>query len=408
MEGNLLGTDATGAARPVGTFGVGSGVALFDGASGNVIGGTSLGAGNVISATLGFGVEIGDSASTGNLIEGNLIGTDATGTLAAGNEGDGVYLSSAGNTVGGTVAGAGNLIADNFGAGIVVTGDAATGNRISANRIYANSGQAIDLGGDGVTSNSAARRTGPNNLQNYPVVVTTADGQFEGELSGSMPNTTFGVDIFASSSYGPGGAGEAEDFLGSLDVTTDSNGEAIFAVPFPVPAGLPIVTATATDPAGDTSEVSGLRTAKLTAPTQTVHVVPGQPVEISTDSGDGIALHDPDAGVLEPAWNLTFSVTSGTLALSSTAGLIGTGDGTGSLSYTGSVSALDAALEGLHYIPPQEAHVFATANLVAQSYGAGTPGTTDAHRRRIRRLHDGGQRPGLVAAGHPRHRRRGR
>lgn len=89
----------------------------FDGASGNVIGGTSLGAGNVISATLGFGVEIGDSASTGNLIEGNLIGTDATGTLAAGNEGDGVYLSSAGNTVGGTVAGAGNLIADNFGMG---------------------------------------------------------------------------------------------------------------------------------------------------------------------------------------------------------------------------------------------------------------------------------------------------
>ena len=54
----------------------------------------------------------------------------------------------------------------------------------------------------------------------------------------------------------PGGAGQAEDYLGSLEVTTDSQGQAVFDVPFTPPAGLPVVTATATDPEGNTSEVS--------------------------------------------------------------------------------------------------------------------------------------------------------
>ena len=81
-----------------------------------------------------------------------------------------------------------------------------------------------------------------------------------------LADTTFRIDVFASSGYGPGGAGEAEDYLGSLDVTTDSNGQAFFDVPFTPPAGLPIVTATATDPEGNTSEVSAQRRATLQTP----------------------------------------------------------------------------------------------------------------------------------------------
>ena len=125
---------------------------------------------------------------------------------------------------------------------------------------------AIDLGNDGITDNSTSPRQGPNNLQNFPVVITTSGGQLEGGLSGSTPNMTFRIDLFASDSYSTAGAGQAEVYLGSLGVTTDGQGQAVFDIPFTLPAGKPMVTATATDPQGNTSEVSALRTTSLRAP----------------------------------------------------------------------------------------------------------------------------------------------
>src|SRR5262249_34976098 len=119
--------------------------------------------------------------------------------------------------------------------------------------------QAIDLGGDGITYNSASPRQGPNNFQNFPIVVSTADGRLEGLLSASTPSSTIRVDVFSSSSFGPAGTGEAREYLGSLDVTTDSRGQAVFDIPFIPPAGLSVMTATATDPNGNTSEVSAVR-----------------------------------------------------------------------------------------------------------------------------------------------------
>ena len=62
--------------------------------------------------------------------------------------------------------------------------DTTVGDEITANRIFGNTGQAIDLGDDGVTDNGTAPRQGPNNLQNFPIIVTTADGQLEGWLGG--------------------------------------------------------------------------------------------------------------------------------------------------------------------------------------------------------------------------------
>ena len=155
--------------------------------------------------------------------------------------------------------------------------DLCVGNQITANRIFGNTGQAIDLGDDGVTDNGTSPRQGPNNLQNFPIFVTTADGQTEGWLGGSTPDTTFRIDFFASAAYGPGGSGEAQDYLGSLEVTTDASGQVSFAVPFTAPAGLPIITATATDPQGNTSEVSALRPGYL-AGTVSFRSRGGQPV----------------------------------------------------------------------------------------------------------------------------------
>ena len=96
-----------------------------------------------------------------------------------------------------------------------------------------------------------------------------------------------------------------------MEVTTDATGQVVFAVPFTAPAGLPIITATATDPQGNTSEVSALRQATLQAPPQSVRVVPDQSLVFSAASGDGFAIQDPDAGPLNPVWDLTLSVSAG-------------------------------------------------------------------------------------------------
>jgi hypothetical protein len=315
------------------------------------------------------------SGSDGNTIAGNKIGTDATGTASLPNQSGGIVIApgTSNDTIGGTTAGAGNLIAYNGGSGVVVFdfSDAmSVGDQITGNRIFANSGQAIDLGGDGVTYNASSPRQGANNLQNFPIIVTTANGQLEGRLWGSLPDTTFRVDIFASAAYNADESGEAEDYLGSMEVTTDASGQLVFAVPFTAPAGLPFITATATDPQGNTSEVSALRRAALRLPSGSIRVVPDQGLNFATASGDRIAIQDPDAGPLDPAWDLTLSVGAGTLTLPSTAGLTGSGNGTGSLSYRGPLSAIDAALEGMIFNPPAGPHVLTTLTLGAQSVGA--------------------------------------
>ena len=143
-------------------------------------------------------------------------------------------------------------------------------------------------------------------------------------------------------------------------VTTDTAGEVSFAIPFAAPAGLPDLAATATDSQGETSAVSSLRSAVFQVPRQDVRQAPGQPVLFSSASGDALALQDPYAGPLDPAWNLTLSVTVGTLTLSQTTGLTGAGDGTSSLSYSGPLSALNAALQGLTYTPPAATQYLAT------------------------------------------------
>ena len=64
------------------------------------------------------GVGIVGNGASGNLVEGNFIGTDVTGTIDIGNSLDGVRIVAAGNTIGGTAAGARNVISGNTGRGI--------------------------------------------------------------------------------------------------------------------------------------------------------------------------------------------------------------------------------------------------------------------------------------------------
>ena len=111
VRGNYIGTDVTGTVGLPNRF---WGIELTD-APGNTIGGTEPGAGNLISGNgfneegelLGGGIRI-QFESPGNLVQGNLIGTDASGTAPLPN-GLGVLfdLGASGNTIGGTAPGAG-------------------------------------------------------------------------------------------------------------------------------------------------------------------------------------------------------------------------------------------------------------------------------------------------------------
>jgi len=137
VEGNYIGTDITGTKAVANSRGI-----LCETAN-NTIGGTASGAGNVISGNLNNGVEL-DQGATGNLVQGNRIGTDVTGIVALGNEGVGIAISSSGNTIGGTTVDASNVISANQAGGIeIFTGSA---NLVQGNLIGTDASGTVALG----------------------------------------------------------------------------------------------------------------------------------------------------------------------------------------------------------------------------------------------------------------------
>jgi predicted outer membrane repeat protein len=142
-----------------GTVGMGNdnGISL-SGSAGNVIGGTMAGAGNVISDQR-VGMGISSSGSSSNVVQGNYIGTDASGTAPLGNDEEGIRVwSASNNTIGGTEAGAGNIVAFTVtGSGISVHEPSSSGNAVLSNSIFSNGDIGIGLGPwDGVTMNDSA------------------------------------------------------------------------------------------------------------------------------------------------------------------------------------------------------------------------------------------------------------
>ena len=115
--------------------------------SGNRIGGTNPADVNVISGNEEYGILIEGASATGNVVLGNYIGTDATGTLDIGNTYAGVVIGdAANNTIGGRDPGARNLISGNDEAGVELWGATSTGNQIVGNWIGLNSAGVVSLG----------------------------------------------------------------------------------------------------------------------------------------------------------------------------------------------------------------------------------------------------------------------
>ncbi len=267
VQGNYVGTSADG----TGALGNNGPAVWLNGAAGVTVGGAATGAGNVLAAStsaLGGGLRVEGGTATGNLVYGNLIGRNAanTGNLANAGSGLGLAGGANGNTIGGTAAGQANVIGGNAlaGIGFDTTGGAPLRNRISGNSIFGNNQKGIrldnsstPLANDGATSAAQA-----NNGMDSPVLTSAVLSgntlNVTGYVGSAAGQSTFGnavVELFAAAPDASG-FGEGRTYLGS--VTADASGNFGGTVTLPVgvtlTAGTSLITGTATDANGNTSE----------------------------------------------------------------------------------------------------------------------------------------------------------
>lgn len=270
--GNLIGTDSSGLnAVPNGSDPDSTGAAVLVG-TGFIT--TFIGssddplARNVISGNGSGGIliaaEIGVNGAT--FVDGNYIGVNRN-AAPLGNQSDGITINTRNSFIGR------NVIAHNEGAGVFIRnlpGVQSRNNIVRLNSIYGNGGLGIELTADttlpilpdGVTPNDCLDVDElANRLQNYPVLTApvfngngtvSVEGAFQ-----SQPSTDFVIDFYANSTPDTSGFGEGETYIGSKTLRTGSDGITtfLFTSPGTVASNL-LITATATDPGGNTSEFS--------------------------------------------------------------------------------------------------------------------------------------------------------
>ncbi len=262
VRGNFIGADATGTVK----FGFSEeGISTIG--NGYTIGGTSAGDGNVVAGSTP-GISLG---GTNHVVQGNFLGTDVTGTLDLGNDTTGLSAFGGDHVIGGLGAGEANTIAFNgsiAGAGVLVSGQRVTirGNRIYENRSASGMGLGIDLGPyDVLVNDPGDGDSGANGFQNYPILLSAGPATPQGAgthitgILNSTASTTFDLDFYSNPACAnrPQEFVEGQEYIGSKQVTTNGSGDASFDITLPVnvePGAR--ITATATDPDGNTSEFS--------------------------------------------------------------------------------------------------------------------------------------------------------
>lgn len=217
--GNAIGTNLAGTSSLANAR---DGINLGAGANANTIGGVGVGEGNLISGNgrAGIVVQVGQT-----VIQGNKIGTAADGTTALANNSHGIVVTNkAANTaIGGSAAGAGNVIAHNGAFGVLIGKDATfttpagAGNSVLGNSIFSNALLGIRLNG------------GANHSQTFPTINTATiinagtQLQINFQLA-SRPSQDYRIEFFANVAADPLGFGEGQNFLGFVVVTTDATG----------------------------------------------------------------------------------------------------------------------------------------------------------------------------------------
>lgn len=291
VRGNLIGTDASGTTLAGNAF---SAVTL------NSATGTTIVA-NVIGGMTSTGIFV-QGGSHDVVIQGNHIGVDASGTVALPIDGYGVSAqgdspSPTDVTIGGIGAGEGNVIT-NCTIGVEASGGTTfpMGITIRGNSITGNSQLGIDLIPGGVAPNDPDDADdGPNGFQNFPDLTGAGASETDITIDGTLtstPNATYAVDFYASPSADPSGNGEGATYLGSTTVPIGATGTATFGVTLPVVvAPGAVITATATDADGNTSEFSAVltSTAASTTTTTTTTTVTTTTTTVTTTTSTTVA-----------------------------------------------------------------------------------------------------------------------
>jgi CSLREA domain-containing protein/uncharacterized repeat protein (TIGR01451 family) len=274
IVGNLIGTAADGStARSNGSAGI---RIATDGRLAVEIGGGVPGLRNVIAGNGQDGIRfecltVDFDCFDGSRVLGNAIGVGADGSSPLGNGRHGILVAAMANgrlTIGGEMPGEPNVIAHNDGDGVRATHGGLGRLTVSVNEIFANAGIGFDLGGDGRTANDPGDAdTGPNGLQNFPLVTAyalapTGDAATftveidTPELSGNYPMV---VDFYKADS------GEPAVWLGATTCAS-ANAACVVGLTFPPSVVLQptdVVVVIATDGDGNSSEASFYTTSTL-------------------------------------------------------------------------------------------------------------------------------------------------
>lgn len=343
------------------------GVYIGPNSDNNIIGGSAPHAANTITGSGGYGIIIKES--DGNQIIGNVIWDAGL---------DGIYVESGTNN-----RILGNSIHSNGELGIELRGYYGTATPASGwDSVMPDTGDTVTF------NDSSDVDSGANGLQNFPVINYVTSTFVSGTLS-STPSTTFTLEFFSNTVCDPSNFGEGETVqptIAPAQVTTDPTGSAAFTFWFAhyLTAGH-VLTATATGPDG-TSEFSRCVTIQVATNQPPVNTVPGPQqtyaryaLIFSSETGNAIQVSDLDAG-LNPL-RVRLTVMYGTLTLSGTAGLsftVGDGADDVSMTFTGPLSAINAALDGLRFVPEDDYTGAALLTIVTDDQGyTGTGGPLD-------------------------------
>lgn len=205
VKGNYIGTAGNGTSL-IGGSNQDYGITIESSAASNTIGSATANEGNVISGNTTDGIFISNSGIA-NVVKGNYIGTDYTGTVNLGNTGDGISFwgTSSSNSIGGTTGGEPNIIAYNGSDGISVNAAGTHFNSFRRNSIFCNTSKGINLNGIG------------NDNITTPVITTVSTAGASGIAGTVAANAT--VELF----YGHACAGcQGKTYIGST--TADGAG----------------------------------------------------------------------------------------------------------------------------------------------------------------------------------------
>ena len=229
IQGNRVGVRADGKAALGNVY---SGITIGLGAHDNVVGGPNPGEGNLSSGNGGAGVLLHQVSA--NTVQANRLGIDIDGTYAIGNTLDGVLIENGafGNLVGGQTAGARNIVSGNHRSGIAIENASTTANRVEGNYIGLNAlGDAPitnDVGGVRILDGAANVIGGETDDARN---VISGNAQFGINLTGAANSNRVLRNYIGTDLYGESSIANPIGVLIEGGASNNNVGEGSFKVP---------------------------------------------------------------------------------------------------------------------------------------------------------------------------------